>query len=298
MADQRRFRQSGTTGKRISLLPMNEIPPLNIPVLLKKHGLRASKKLGQNFLQDPFALEAIATAAEIKPTDTVLEIGPGLGSLTRYLAASARHVVAVEIDRDMLPPLRAVTSDYDNINIIHGDILKLAPEELIKEPSYLVVANIPYYITSAIIRHLLENEIKPRRIVLTVQKEVASRICAEAGDMSLLALSVQVYGKPSIVKRILSEAFFPAPKVDSAVLSIDIYSSPKIQPDSLNIFFKLIKAGFSQKRKTLRNSLSAGLHIPPQNAEELLNNVSIDPRRRAETLSIEEWQRLCDVYTN
>lgn len=277
-------------------MSINEIPPLNISSLLKQHGIRANKKLGQNFLQDPFALASITSAAEIQPTDTVLEIGPGLGSLTRYLAKSAQQVVAVEIDREMLPPLRMVTSDYNNINIIHGDILELSPKELIQEPNYLVVANIPYYITSAIIRHLLENEPKPRRIVLTIQKEVAMRICAEPGDMSLLALSVQVYGKPRIAKRISAGAFFPAPKVDSAVLCIDIYPSPKIQPDILNTFFKLIKAGFSQKRKTLRNSLSAGLHISSQAAEDLLGNANIDQRRRAETLSIEEWHKLCDSY--
>ena len=277
-------------------MSINNIPPLNVSTLLKQHGLRANKKLGQNFLQDPFALAAITSAAEIQPTDTVLEIGPGLGSLTRYLAEAAQQVVAVEIDREMLPPLKAVTSDYDNINIIQGDILKLSPKELIQKPDYLVVANIPYYITSAIIRHLLENELKPRRIVLTIQKEVATRICAEPGDMSLLALSVQVYGNPHIAKRIPAGAFFPAPKVDSAVLCVDIYPTPKINPDTLDTFFKLIKAGFSQKRKTLRNSLSAGLHISPQDAEALLKNANIDQRRRAETLSIDEWQILCDLY--
>lgn len=275
---------------------MNEIPPLNASALLKKYGLRADKKLGQNFLQDPMALEAIAAAAEIQPSDAVLEIGPGLGSLTRHLAVAARRVVAVELDADLIPPLEAVTKPYDNIHIIHGDILKIAPGELVGESGYLVVANIPYYITSAIIRHLLENEPKPRRIVLTVQKEVAERICAGAGDMSLLALSVQVYGQPRIAKRIPAGAFFPPPRVDSAVLSIDIYPSPKIQPEWLDTFFKLIKAGFSQKRKTLRNSLSSGLHMPSKEVEDLLTKAGIDPMRRAETLSIEEWQVLCSLY--
>jgi len=275
---------------------MNEIPPLNAFTLLKQYGLRADKKLGQNFLQDPFALESIASAADIQPTDTVLEVGPGLGSLTRYLAVAARQVIAVELDADLIPPLEAVTKPYDNVHIVHGDILKISPQELIHEAGYLVVANIPYYITSAIIRHLLENEPKPRRIVLTIQKEVADRICAKPGDMSLLALSVQVYGKPHIAKRIPANAFFPAPKVDSAVLCIDIYPSPRIQLELLDTFFKLIKAGFSQKRKTLRNSLSSGLHISAPNAEGLLKNATIDPMRRAETLSIEEWKLLCDLY--
>ncbi len=274
---------------------MNDIPPLNAANLLKRHRLRADKSLGQNFLQDPFALEKIASAAEIQPTDSVLEIGPGLGSLTRYLAVSAKEVVAVELDENLLPPLRAVIAPYANIRLIHGDILKFKPSELVSQPGYLVVANIPYYITSAIIRHLLENEPKPRRIVLTIQKEVANRICAAPGDMSLLALSVQVYGKPRIAAHIPAGAFFPAPNVDSSVLCLDVYPEPQIESDLLGAFFKLIKAGFSQKRKTLRNSLSSGLHISPVSASELLTQADIDPQRRAETLSIPEWRRLCGI---
>ena len=274
---------------------MNEIPPLNTETLLKRHGLRARKGLGQNFLQDPLALEEIVSAAEIQPTDTVLEIGPGLGSLTRYLAVAVKQVVAVELDSKLLPALQAVLTPYPNVRLIQGDILKLSPKDLIAEKDYLVVANIPYYITSAVIRHLLETDPKPRRIVLTVQKEVAERICAKPGDMSLLALSVQVYGRPRIAARIPASAFFPAPKVDSAVLSVDIYPAPLIKPELLNIFFKLIKAGFSQKRKTLRNSLSSGLHISPTNAADLLMSVDIDPQRRAEALSIEEWQTLSET---
>ena len=274
---------------------MNEIPPLNAAALLKRYDLRAHKGLGQNFLQDPLALEKIISAAEIQPMDTVLEIGPGLGSLTRYLAISAKEVVAVELDKNLLPPLKAILSPYQNIRLIHGDILKLSPKNLNLENDYIVVANIPYYITSAVIRHLLESELKPRRIVLTVQKEVAQRICAEPGDMSLLALSVQIYGKPRIAANIPANAFFPAPKVDSAVLIVDIYSSPRIREEILNTFFKLIKAGFSQKRKTLRNSLSSGLHISPTDAADLLTRVNIDPQRRAETLSIDEWEKLSEI---
>jgi 16S rRNA (adenine1518-N6/adenine1519-N6)-dimethyltransferase len=274
---------------------MNPIPPLNAEALLKRYRLHAHKGLGQNFLQDPMALEEIVSAAEIQPTDTVLEIGPGLGSLTRYLAVSAKNVVAVELDENLIPPLKAVLSPYQNVHMVHGDILKLSPKELIAENNYLVVANIPYYITSAVIRHLLESESKPRRMVLTIQKEVAQRICAKPGDMSLLALSVQVYGKPRIAAYIPAEAFFPAPKVDSAVVVIDIYPSPLIKEGLLDTFFKLIKAGFSQKRKTLRNSLSSGLHISSAAAAERLRRVNIDPQRRAETLSIEEWERLAET---
>ena len=273
-------------------MSMNKIPPLDAAALLKRHGLRAHKGLGQNFLQDAEALDKIVSAAEIQRTETVLEIGPGLGSLTRYLAVSAKEVVAVELDENLLPPLKAVLAPYQNVRLIHGDILKLSPNDLITERDYIVVANIPYYITSAVIRHLLENEPKPRRVVLTVQKEVAQRICAQPGDLSLLALSVQIYGKPRIVAHIPAEAFFPAPKVDSAVLCVDIYAAPLIKEELLESFFKLIKAGFSQKRKTLRNSLSSGLHISPTDAADLLTRADIDPQRRAETLSIEEWERL------
>jgi 16S rRNA (adenine1518-N6/adenine1519-N6)-dimethyltransferase len=271
---------------------MNEIPPLSVSHLLRKYGLRPHKGLGQNFLQDPIALEKIVSAAEIRSTDTVLEIGPGLGSLTRYLAASAREVVAVELDQHLLPPLKAVLSSYQNVRLIHGDILELSPDDLVQEQDYVVAANIPYYITSAVIRHLLESKRKPRRVVLTIQKEVAQRICEKPGDMSLMALSVQVYGKPRIAAYIPAGAFFPAPSVDSAVLAIDIYPAPLIPQEYLEAFFKLIKAGFSQKRKTLRNSLSSGLGISPINAAQLLEQTGIDPQRRAETLSIEEWHRL------
>jgi len=273
------------------------IPPLNAADLLKQYGLRADKRLGQNFLQDPYALEKIIKAAEIHPTDTVLEIGPGLGSLTRYLAAAAQEVVAVELDDKLFPPLEAVIAPYNNIQLLHGDILGVEPKEIIQQQDYLVVANIPYYITSAVIRHLLESNPKPRRIVLTIQKEVSERICAGPGDMSLLALSVQVYGQPRIAARIPAGAFYPAPKVDSSVLVIDIYPAPVVPLDLLDTFFLLIKAGFSQKRKKLRNSISAGMHQSPAETEILLRAAEIDPQRRAETLDLEEWGKLSYQYS-
>ena len=272
----------------------SSIPPLNAAAVLKRYGLRADKRLGQNFLQDHFALEKIAQAAEISPEDCVLEIGPGLGSLTRYLAVSARKVTAVELDPDLLAPLKAILTPHPNVNVVHGDILELNISNLVDQPGYIVAANIPYNITSAIIRHLLESSPKPRRIVLTIQKEVAERICAAPGDLSLLALSVQVYGNPRIVAKIPAGAFHPIPNVDSAILRIDIFDESPIPTELLSTFFKLIKAGFSQKRKTLRNSLSSGLHIKPQDAENLLALAEIDPMRRAETLSIKEWKKLCE----
>lgn len=273
----------------------SSIPPLNAAAVLKRYGLHADKRLGQNFLQDHFALEKIATAAEIQADDCVLEIGPGLGSLTRYLAVCARQVTAVELDPDLLNPLKAVLTPHPNVRIVHGDILDLRVADLVDQSGYIVAANIPYNITSAIIRHLLESDPKPRRIVLTIQKEVAERICAKPGDLSLLALSVQVYGSPSIQAKIPAGAFHPIPNVDSAILRIDIYDQPLVSAEMLSTFFKLIKAGFSQKRKTLRNSLSSGLHIKPQDAETLLNKSNIDPMRRAETLSIAEWKGVCET---
>ena len=274
---------------------LSSIPPLDAVAVLKRFGLRADKSLGQNFLQDSSALERIALAAEIQAEDYVLEIGPGLGSLTRYLAESAREVIALELDPDLIPPLRAVLTAYPNVRVEQGDILKTTVSEIIHKDDYLAVANIPYYITSAIMRHLLESDPKPRRIVLTIQKEVAERICAKPGDLSLLALSVQVYGKPSIADIIPAAAFYPAPKVNSAILRVEIYPEPLIPRDMLPTFFKLTKAGFGQKRKTLRNSLSAGLHIKPQEVESLLTTAGINPMRRAETLSIEEWKGLSET---
>ena len=274
----------------------SSIPPLNATAVLKRFGLKADKRLGQNFLQDASVLEKIADAAEISSEDEVLEIGPGLGSLTRYLAVSAKKVTAVELDTDLIPPLQTSLSPHPNIKIVQGDILDFPVSNFIEQPGYIVAANIPYNITSAIIRHLLEGDVKPRRIVLTIQKEVAERICAGDGKMSLLALSVQVYGEPGIVAMIPASAFHPVPKVDSAILRIDIHKKPLISQELLDTFFRLIKAGFGQKRKTLRNSLSAGLHIKTDEAETLLHSANIDPMRRAETLSMEEWGKLCMIF--
>jgi 16S rRNA (adenine1518-N6/adenine1519-N6)-dimethyltransferase len=273
------------------------LPPLDVVGLLRRYGLRPDKTLGQNFLMDDSALRRVVSEAGIEGGEAVLEVGPGLGGLTRYLATLARKVVAVELDARLLPPLQEVLAPYGNVQLIEGDILRLDPVECMVEPGYLVVANIPYYITSALIRHLLEARTRPRRLVLTVQREVAQRICASAGEMSLLALSVQVYGKPCVTSHIPAGAFYPAPKVDSAVIRVDIRPSPLLPAPLLPSFFRLAKAGFSQKRKTLRNALSAGLAIQPAQAVELLHAAGIDPKRRAETLSLEEWGKLVEHYT-
>ncbi len=237
---------------------------MDVKAVLRQFNLRPKKSLGQNFLTDEHALNQIVRAADITPDDVVLEIGPGLGSLTCYLSDAARHVIAVEIDRTLLPPLRSVLAARSNVSIVEGDILKLDPTELLSHyltnelPNYKVVANIPYYITSAIIRHLLEADIKPQSIVLTIQQEVAQRIIAQPDDMNLLAVSVQFYGVPRIVQRIPAGAFYPAPDVDSAVVRIDLPDQPRVTVKDVDWFFKVAKAGFGQKRKQLHNSLTAG----------------------------------------
>lgn len=274
------------------------MPSFDIHSLLRRYNLDPYKGLGQNFLVDNSALAKIVESAEITKEDTVLEIGAGLGSLTRLLAQQAKSVVAVEIDRKLIPPLREVMSRSENCEIIQGDILELDPAEIIGEAGYLVVANIPYYITSAIIRHLLSAKVKPARLVLTMQQEVARRICAEPGDLSLLALSVQVFGSPRIVHTIPAGAFFPPPKVDSATLRVDIYKEPLMNEKQLTDFFMLAKAGFSQKRKMLRNTMSSGLKISSEEAEGLLRSAGIDPTRRAQTLDLVEWRTLVGEYEN
>jgi 16S rRNA (adenine1518-N6/adenine1519-N6)-dimethyltransferase len=270
---------------------------IDVPGLLKKHGLRPNKNLGQNFLIDPHYLTRIADAGSITQGDSVLEIGAGLGNLTRLLAKRANKVYAVELDPDLIPILRSVTSSDINIQIIQGDILKIDLNDLFLSDDYLVVANIPYYITSNLLRHLTSRGNRPQRIVLTIQKEVAERIIAQSGKLSLLALSVQVFGEPTLVSKVPAGAFYPAPKIDSAIVRVDYFSSPLVPEDLLYVFFKLAKAGFSQKRKKLRNSLSAGLNIGKDVVEDLLAEVSIDANRRAETLSLQEWIMLTKNYS-
>lgn len=275
---------------------MDDISPINISSLMEKYQIRPDRSLGQNFLVNPHALDRIVDVADITPRDTVLEVGAGLGHLTRYLAAQAAQVVAVEFDQNLIPPLNEVLDRYPNVTIVQGDILSLAPQDLIHETEYIVVANIPYYITSSIIRHLLEAQHKPKHVVLTIQLEVAKRICAVSGDMSVLALSVQVYGEPYITSRIPRTAFHPPPNVDSASVRIDLYPEPIVPEDQMDTFFRLVKAGFQHKRKTLRNSLSAGMGWPKDKTEQLLEEAGIDSRRRAETLALPEWINLISTH--
>jgi len=279
----------------------------DIPRLLKQFGLRPKKSLGQNFLVDEQALDQIVRAAEVNADDTVLEIGPGLGGLTQHLADAAQRVIAVEIDRNLIAPLHSALADRTNVEIIQGDILQLDPASLLqpttrlldyettKLTGYKVVANIPYYITSAIIRHLIESSVRPKLLVLTVQIEVAQRIVAQPNDMNLLAVGVQFYGMPRIVGHIKADAFYPGPKVDSAIIRIDLPETPRIQVNNVDTFFAVAKAGFSQKRKQIHNSLVAGLALRREEVARFLQAAEIDPKRRAETLSLEEWAKLADL---
>lgn len=260
--------------------------------LLKRHHLDPRKGLGQNFLVDHNALRRIVDCAALSGGEELLEIGAGLGSLTRLLAARAGQVKAVEIDGRLIPVLREVLSGYANVELFQGDILALDPARLMSGPGYIAVANIPYYITSAIVRHLLESSTRPARLVLTMQKEVAERICAEPGDLSLLALSVQVFGQPRISATIPATAFYPVPGVDSATLRVDLHSQPFFTDEQRGMFFSLIRMGFAQKRKTLRNTLAAGLRISGEETARYLIAAGIDPQRRAQTLSLVEWRTL------
>jgi 16S rRNA (adenine1518-N6/adenine1519-N6)-dimethyltransferase len=266
----------------------------SIPGLLRAHGLHARKHLGQNFLSDPAILDRIVAAADLSREDTVLEVGAGLGSLTKPLARRAGQVVAVELDDQLVAILRERTADLPNVRILHADILRVSGFGF-HHRGYKVVGNLPYYITSAILRRFLEKEPRPALMVITVQREVADRIVAGPGDLSLLAVSVQFYTRPQIVTRIKAGAFYPPPKVDSAVLRLDIMQQPAVTlPAGQGEagFFRVVRAGFAQKRKTLRNALSAGLGIPASQTETALNRAGIDPRRRAETLSLQEWADL------
>jgi 16S rRNA (adenine1518-N6/adenine1519-N6)-dimethyltransferase len=274
------------------------IPPLDERGLLRRHGIRPRHRLGQNFLHDAQALSEIVAAAELSGSDSVLEVGCGLGSLTRFLATVAGSVVALEVDPKLAAIARDSLSGLRNVRIVCADILEVDLGDLALPSGYIVAANIPYYLTSAIIRLFLESETRPRRLVLTVQKEVAQRICAEPPEMSILAVSVQVYGRPRIVAEIPATAFIPVPKVDSAVVRIDCHQRPTVPPGLKPIFFRVLRAGFSQPRKMLRNTLSSGLSAPAADVQSLLSGVGIDPRRRPQTLSVEEWIRLSQAATN
>ena len=268
----------------------------NPKLLLDHYEISPKKSLGQNFLHDPNTLEKIVATAELMPDDVVLEIGTGTGTLTEVLAKSARHVFSIEVDERLRPILDEQLEPYSNVYMVYQDFLEVDVLKLIGTKPFVVVANVPYYITSPILRNLLELHRPPRRIIMTIQYEVAERIIMQPPDMNSLAVFVQFYGKASIVNRLKPGVFWPRPEVDSAVLQIDTYPEPPVDVPSNKTFFQVVKAGFSQKRKQLRNSLSGGLQIKSKQAAQLLDEAGIDSKRRAETLNLEEWAALAHVY--
>jgi 16S rRNA (adenine1518-N6/adenine1519-N6)-dimethyltransferase len=261
---------------------------------------RARKALGQHFLVDPSALDRITESAEIAPTESVLEIGAGTGELTNALSSLGSGVAAIELDEALCRLLRTRFALNASVHVINANVLDYGPAQLLLEatlaPPYVVVANIPYYITAPILRHFLEASTKPRRMILTVQREVAEGIAAGPGSMTLLGVSVQFYATARILFRLPPEAFRPAPKVESAVLRIDLLPEPYLSPEEQPSFFGVVRAGFRAPRKQLHNALSQGLWLPPGEAGHLLEAAGIDPLRRAQTLDLSEWARLARAY--
>ena len=247
------------------------------------------KSLGQHWLKDPEILADIAEAAELTGDDVVLEIGPGLGTLTSRLLARANSVIAVEFDADLARKLPGQFPGK-NLEVFNEDILQFDLNQLPK--NYKVVANVPYYITSKIVEKLMTAENKPSIAVLLVQKEVAERIAADPGNMSVLSVSVQIFAEAELDIEVPRQFFTPPPKVDSQVVVLRTCNSPLITSEDQRDFFRIVKAGFSAKRKKLRSSLSGGLGIDKSVAEELLKNAGISPDARAEDLAIEDWRRL------
>ena len=247
------------------------------------------KSLGQHWLKDPEILAEIAAAAELAADDVVLEIGPGLGTLTSRLLARASAVTAVELDGDLARKLPGQFPGK-NLTVVHEDILQFDLNQL--PPGYKVVANVPYYITSKIVEKLMTAEHKPRLAVLLVQKEVAQRIAAEPGEMSILAMSAQIFAEAELDIEVPRQFFTPPPKVDSQVVVLRTRAEPLVAPQDQKDFFRIVKAGFSAKRKKLRSSLSGSLQLTKDAVERLLKNAAISPDARAEDLAINDWQQL------
>ncbi|MGB7337565.1 MAG: 16S rRNA (adenine(1518)-N(6)/adenine(1519)-N(6))-dimethyltransferase RsmA [Phototrophicaceae bacterium] len=271
---------------------------MNPREVMDAYNLNPKKSLGQNFMHDPNTIEKIVSTAELMPDDTVVEIGPGTGELTARLAAYAKHVMAIELDDRLQPVLEDRFANTSNVYFVFQDVLKTDILSLVGPKDFVVVANVPYYITTAIIQHLLDQPRRPKRIVMTMQYEVAERICADPGDMTILSCSVQFYGKPSIVSKLNPAVFWPRPNINSAILSIDTYPEPIVPVPDEKLFFRVVKAGFSQKRKQVRNALAGGLQIKSKLAKSYLDAAEIDSTRRAETLTLEEWSRLTYAVAN
>ena len=268
--------------------------------LFKKYHLKPNKRLGQNFLISQKVLRRIIQTAELSKKDIVLEIGPGLGALTQELAQRAKKVIAVEKDKRMVEILKNTLKDHQNIEIIHGDMLDIirdSPSDTVLDSrtvseglSLKIVANIPYYLTSPLIRLFLELKTPPQEMVLLIQKEVAQRICAKPPKMSLLAIAVQFYSQPKIISYVSKKSFWPQPKVDSAIIKIGQIKKPKnINQEK---FFRIVKAGFASPRKQLANNLSQKLNLAQREIKKALTQCHLDIQVRAENLSVEDWLEL------
>lgn len=268
------------------------------PRLLKRLGIMPKKSLGQSFLTSPSISQAIARAADLKQDDVVIEIGPGLGILTAALAETGALVIAVELDERLVAYLRETFAHNPRLYLVHGDILDLPPAQLLKMasagPPYKLVANIPYYITSAVLRHFLESPPRPTLIVMTMQKEVARRIASRPPDMNLLALSVQLFGKPEIVMEIGPGAFYPPPKVTSAVVRVVVPDRPPYAVTDYALLFTIARACFQQARKKAAGTISRALGIPRNQVDGILSNLGLDIQVRPQEIPIEAWAQLAE----
>lgn len=272
--------------------------------LLHQLNFKAKKRLGQHFLTNEDVVECILATAELSKDDTVIEVGPGLGILTRKIAKIVSNVIAVELDSKLVNLLSECTTAFPNLRVIHGDILKISPQQLLSyrlkptesHDSYKVVANLPYYITNPILYHFLTSPQKPSLMVLMVQKEVGEAMVAMPGKMSFLSISTQLYSKPQIIMHVPAKDFYPIPKVDSVVLRLDIYRTSLIDIYNVEEFFYMVHCGFRAPRKQIHNSLALALEIPPDQIKILLEKASIEPKRRPETLSLQEWHQLYRVF--
>ena len=273
--------------------------------VLKKHQFTFQKKFGQNFLIDPHVLDKIISAAEITKEDFVLEIGPGIGTMTQYLAEAAREVTAVEIDRNLIPILSETLSAYDNVQIINEDVLKLDLAALAKERNggkpIKVVANLPYYITTPIIMGLFEGGVPIESITVMVQKEVAMRMQAGPGtkDYGALSLAVQYYAEPYLAANVPPNCFMPRPNVGSAVIRLTRYAEPAVKAKDEKLMFALIRASFNQRRKTLQNGLnnSQELSFTKEQIAEAIEKIGLSPSVRGEALTLEQFAKLSDLLT-
>ncbi|WP_302800478.1 16S rRNA (adenine(1518)-N(6)/adenine(1519)-N(6))-dimethyltransferase RsmA [Mitsuokella multacida] len=265
--------------------------------ILKAFGLRMSKKLGQNFLIDARIVQGIVEAAEIEPGDRVLEIGPGIGTLTQGLAEAGADVTAVELDKKLPTVLKETLKAYDNVRIVPGDILKVNIPEIMGEAPFKVAANLPYYITTPILMTLLERRLPITHMVTMVQKEVAGRMTAKPGSRiyGALSVAVQYYTEPEIVLDVPPRSFIPAPEVMSVVVSCRVRKEPAVAVQDEKLFFRVVKAAFGQRRKTLMNALKGG-GFSKEAVRDALEQSGIDPTRRGETLTLEEFGRLADAF--